>query len=254
MSQSATAYPHLGKAPIVEAVIDFRVKLASDFELDAFHPLRLKLVQEYPSFEEQQLIEQRIEQEPGQPMQFSTRVSGIHGHRLRSEDGKSIVQFRRDGYTFSRLNPYTTWEDVFTEAWRLWRMYVETAQPIEVSRLAARYINRLLFPLPFADPSKFLKAPPVVAEGWPTSMSSFLTRIVINDPENEVAINVIQAVEPQPPGEQTHLPLLFDIDAYQDVTLNADDVTIAERFAKLRQAKNRIFFSGLTDEAIELFQ
>lgn len=141
MSQAKESYPHLGKAPIVEAVIDFRVKLSADFKLEVFHPLRTHLAEEYPGFEEQQIIEQIIKQEPGQGPEFSTRLSGIHGHRLISKDGKNVVQLRRDGFTFSRLNPYTNWEDVFGQAWRLWEMYVETAKPLEVSRLAARYIN-----------------------------------------------------------------------------------------------------------------
>lgn len=254
MSESVTDYPHLSKAPIVEAVIDLRAKLPSDFKLDVFSPLRVRLAKNYPRFEEQQIIEQTIKQEPGQAAEFSTRLSGIHGHRLSSEDGKNIVQLRRDGFTFSRLNPYTRWEEVFREAWRMWEEYVEAAKPIEVSRIATRYINRLLFPVPFTNPNRFLQAPPVVAEGWPTNMSAFLTRIVLNEPDEGIAVNVIQALEPQPPGESTRVPLLLDIDAYQDAVLSPNDVTMRDRFAKLRETKNRIFFNALTPEAINLFK
>lgn len=254
MSESVQEYRHLSKAPIVEAVIDIRVKLPSDFKLEVFHPLRAQMAENYPGFEEQQIIEQTIKQEPGQSAEFSTRISGIHGHRLLSKDGKNVVQLRRDGFTFSRLNPYTKWEEVFSEAWRLWGMYVGTAKPDEVSRIAVRYINRLLLPVPFTDPTKYLNAPPAVAEGWPSNMSAFVTRIVVNDPESDIAVNVSQALEPQPPGDQTHMPLIMDIDAYQNVTLSPDDVTIVERFARLREMKNRIFFNGLTAEAIELFR
>jgi uncharacterized protein (TIGR04255 family) len=178
---------------------------------------------------------------------------GIHGHRLLSKDGKNVVQLRRDGFTFSRLNPYTKWEEVFGEAWRLWGKYVETAQPLEVSRIAARFINRLLLPLPFVNPKEYLKAPPVAAEGWPSDMGSFLSRLVMHDPKSDILVNVIQALEPQASG-QTSVTLLFDIDAYQDVSLTADDVTIRARFAGLRELKNRVFFKGLTEKAIDLFR
>lgn len=253
MNESLQNYPHLSKAPIVEAVIDFRVKLPSDFKLEVFHPLRTQLAQEYPGFEEQQIIEQRIKQEPGQTAEFSTRVSGIYGHRLLSKDGKNVVQLRRDGFTFSRLSPYTQWEEVFSEAWRLWSMYIETAKPLEVSRIAVRYINRLLLPLPFSNPEEYLKAPPMTADGWPSDMSAFLSRVVMHDPESEILVNVIQALELQSPGE-TVVPLLFDIDAYEDVSLPAEDVTIRARFAELREMKNRVFFKGLTEKAINLFR
>jgi uncharacterized protein (TIGR04255 family) len=253
MNAEAGTYPHLSKAPIVEAVIDLRVKLPPDFKLEVFHFLRAQMVEDYPGLEEQQIIEQTIKQEPGQTAEFSTRVSGIHGHRLLSKDGKNVVQLRRDGFTFSRLNPYTQWEEVFGEAWRLWNMYVEAAKPLEVLRIAVRYINRLLLPLPFSNPEEYLKAPPMTADGWPSDMSAFLSRVVMHDPESEILVNVIQALEPQACG-QTSVTLLFDIDAYQDVSLPADDATMRARFAGLREMKNRVFFKGLTEKAIDLFR
>ena len=253
MSESQIEYPHLTKAPIVEAVIDLRVNLPAEFKLDAFHPLRSKLSNDYPGFEEQQIIEQMIKQEAGRAAEVSTRLSGTHGHRLISKDGKNIVQFRRDGFTFSRLTPYTKWEDVFAETWRLWGMYAEAAKPIEVVRIAVRYINRMSFPLPFSNPAEYLKAPPVTAEGWPSEMSAFLSRVVMHEPANDIDVNVIQALEPVAPG-QTTVAVIFDIDAYQEVTLGPGDVTIPERFAKLREMKNRVFFNGLTEKAIELFR
>ncbi len=253
MTQTEASYPHLSKAPIVEAVIDFRVKLPSNFKLEVFHPLRIQLAEEYPGFEEQQIIEQTFKQEPGQGAEVSTRLAGIHGHRLLSKDGKNVVQLRREGFTFSRLSPYTQWEEVFNEAWRLWGIYVEITKPQEVSRTAVRYINRLLLPLPFSNPEEYLKAPPMTPEGWPRDMSLFLSRVVMHDPESEILVNVIQALEPQAP-KQSNVTVLFDIDAYQDVSLPADDVTIKGRFADLRAMKNRVFFKGLTDKAIDLFR
>jgi uncharacterized protein (TIGR04255 family) len=253
MSEQVNPYPHLSNAPIAEAVIDFRVKLPSDFKLDVFQPVRTELAQEYPRFEEQQIVEQMFKQEPGSPAEVSTRFSGIHGYRLLSNDGKNVVQLRRDGFTLSRLNPYTSWDEVFTEAWRQWCLYVEVAKPVEVSRIAVRYINRMLLPLPFTDPGKYLKAPPMTTEGWPKEMTSFLSRVVMYEPESDITVNVTQALEPQilPEGP---VALIFDIDAYQDVSLQPSDGTIKERFGKLRLMKNRVFFSGLTTKAIDLFR
>jgi len=253
MTESVSDYPHLSKAPIVEAVIDFRVKLPSEFKLDVFQSLRAQLTQDYPRFEEQQIVQQMIKQEAGSAAEVSTRFSGIHGYRFLSGDGKNVVQLRRDGFTFSRLTPYTRWEEVFAEAWRLWLLYVDAARPVEVSRIAVRYINRMLFPLPFTNPEDYLKAPPVTADGWPTEMSAFLSRVVMHEAKSEVSVNVIQALEPQVPG-QSDISIIFDIDAYEDISLPSDDVTIAERFGKLREMKNRVFFNGLTAKAIDLFR
>jgi uncharacterized protein (TIGR04255 family) len=246
-------YPHLNKAPIVEAVIDFRVKLPSDFKLDVFQPLRTQLGPDYPGFEKQQIFEQVIKQEAGSLPEVSTRFPVILGYRLRSNDGKNVVQLRRDGFTFSRLNPYTSWDAVFAEAWRLWCLYVDAAKPVEVSRIAVRYINRLVFPLPFTNLEEYLNAPPITAPGWPKEMNAFLARVVMHEPESDISVNVIQALEPQVPG-QNEVVIIFDIDAYEDVSLTSDNVTIEPRFGKLREMKNRVFFKGLTAKAIDLFR
>jgi uncharacterized protein (TIGR04255 family) len=252
MSEQVNPYPHLSKAPIAEAVIDFRVKLPSDFKLDAFQPVRTELAREYPRFEEQRIVEQMFKQELGSAAEVSTRFSGIHGYRLLSNDGKNVVQLRRDGFTFSRLNPYTSWDEVFAEAWRQWCLYVEIAKPTEVSRIAVRYINRMVLPLPFTTPEEYLKAPPMTTEGWPMEMTSFLSRVGMYEPESDISVNVIQALEPQISPEDP-VALILDIDAYQEISLPPSDGTIKERFGKLRLMKNRVFFSGLTTKAINLF-
>jgi len=131
-------------------------------------------------------------------------------------------------------------------------MYVEAAKPQEVSRIAVRYINRLL--LPGYDLSVYLKAGPALAEGWPTDIRAFLSRVVLLEPERDIVANVVQALEPQTAPGQSTTPVIFDIDVFQEVPLVPDDMTIPGRFARLREMKNRIFFKGITTEGIELFR
>jgi uncharacterized protein (TIGR04255 family) len=245
-------YPHLSSTPIVEALIDIRVKPSSDFDMVAFLPLRARLAAKYPQVQEVSDFQLSTEWKPGTEPRASGQVGSVRSHLLRSDDGRLVSQFRRDGFTFSRLNPYSSWEEVFSEAWLLWKLYLETARPVEISRLAVRYINRLS--LPGTNLDLYMKTGPVLAEGWPSDIGAFLSRLVLLDLENQITINIVQLLEPQTDPNQSVFPVIFDIDAFQDVSLSADDVTIAERFAKLRETKNRIFFEGLTPEAIELFR
>src|SRR5258708_35248458 len=86
--------------------------------------------------------------------------------------GSLVAQFRIDGFTFSKLEPYTTWEEVFAEASRLWQLYVAKAQPPEVIRVAVGCINRLRVPGP-ADRSEDLAAPPLLASPSPQRRRQF---------------------------------------------------------------------------------
>jgi len=252
MSGELAAYPPLNKAPIVEAVVDLRVGQRSGFQLETFDPLREMLAGQYPNLEEQSRLEHSFRHELGRPPEFSTRDLGAYGRRYRSADGRNIAQFRRDGFTFSRLEPYTRWEEVFGEAWKLWKTYIELAKPVEVTRIAVRYINRMLLPLPLDDLAKYLKAPPVVPAGWPPSLSGYLSRYILRDPESGAVANVTLALEPQ--EGDLNRPLIFDIDVCEKVTLEPNDATIPTRFVRLRTMKNTIFFGGLTPEAVELFR
>ena len=77
-----------------------------------------------------------------------------------------------DGFTFSRLKPYETWENLRDEAYRLWQKYREITSP-EIIRVALRYINKLEFPLPIKNFSDYLTAAPIVPAELPQGVSSF---------------------------------------------------------------------------------
>ena len=93
---------------------------------------------------------------PLKPWQMQTDL----GYRYKTET--EIAQFRVDGFTFSKIAPYTTWGEVSSEALRLWKVYVEVAKPRQVSRVAVRYINRMRLPN-VKDLGEYLEAPPQVA-------------------------------------------------------------------------------------------
>ncbi len=46
----------------------------------------------------------------------------------KTPDRLNVAQFRRDGFTFNRLRPYTKWEEIRPEALRLWQLYTAKAK------------------------------------------------------------------------------------------------------------------------------
>lgn len=89
-----------------------------------------------------------------------TRDLGLHGYFFRSDDGKNIAQFRIDGFTFNRLKPYTSLDDILPLAMEMWRVYCDTAQPEVVTRLALRYINYIPLPPSLRNFNEYLRAAP----------------------------------------------------------------------------------------------
>jgi uncharacterized protein (TIGR04255 family) len=242
----------LAKAPITEAIIDFRVKLPAAFKIENFSTLREKLSDRYPAVKERRFFEGEFKvEERGEPSTL-TKARGIDGYFFTSQDGLNVAQFRVDGFTFNRLYPYTSWELIFPEAWDLWKLYANAA-PVEfITRIAVRYINRLNIPLPITDFSEYLTAPPIVPDDIPNKVGSFFTRLVVLDPETGTAANITQALEMSPVPE--HVTIILDIDAYKKDDLELDDEELRSLFDKLRDMKNRIFFNSITEKTARLFE
>jgi uncharacterized protein (TIGR04255 family) len=243
---------HLRNAPITEAIIDFRVKTKSGFDVESFRSLKHRLESQLPVLEEQQFIEGRFEIGPGgKSVSQYAKHGELHGFWFKSSDGLNIAQFRRDGFTFNRLKPYTSWQELFPRVWELWQLYVETGAAEFVTRIATRYINSLALPASRKDLSEFLTEPPSVPEEVSGEIASFLSRIVINTPEGLNA-NITQALGHA--VEPSSVVVILDIDAYAQRELEIGDDSVPRIFSGLRDLKNRIFFSSITEEAARLFE
>ena len=110
------------------------------------------------------------------------------------------------------MEPYTVWEDLRSEAARLWEIYNKVANVSTVTRVAARYINLMRVPMDdlkeFGD---YLVCPPEVPEALPQGVSSFLTRIVFSEPTSGAQCILTQALE-GPDVDNRMVPIVLDID------------------------------------------
>lgn len=248
-------FPHLLQAPITEAVVDFRVKLPSDFDLNAFRVLREDLRGSFPEMNEMRMVQYGLKVAIGNPDELPSspvnRETSLHGFSFHSSNGKEIAQFRRDGFTFNRLAPYTSWNTVFETALKLWGHYRATASPSRVTRIATRYINRI--ELPAKGPMQsYFTIKPQVPRAWNAEPESFLMKFVVKDPDEETKANV--AFVPNPDQTSEREAFILDIDAYQEGSFDPGDEGFLKRFEKLRFLKNRIFFGSLTTKGVELFK
>jgi uncharacterized protein (TIGR04255 family) len=243
---------HLNRAPITEAVIDLRCRVDSSFDVNAFRAL--ESVIGYPTVKPIQLFEFHMKQEEGKEPENRQVNHGLIGWRFTSADGKQVAQFRKDGFTFSRLAPYTHWNEVFTEASRLYQIYVDCSRPEEVTRPAVRYINRI--PLPekeVGDFSPFLTAPPTCPVDRQVVLNGFLTQVQVHDPLTGISATITQTIQSggELPG---FVPVILDLDVFEARSFPPDTETILARFDALRETKNRYFFSSITEKTATLFE
>lgn len=240
----------LPRAPITEALFDFRVSLPPDFELSKFGAAHSQIRDRYPVMEEVRRFEAIFEVKTGKPS-AQLDASALLGYHFKSADTRDICQFRRDGFTLNRLAQYTSWEQMAPEALRLWGVYSRIAAPERVDRLALRYINRLTLPA-HGNLEDFLEVTPPTFPGAPEAMQSFLVKQTRQNPANGYTANIVESLEPNLSGDNARLTL--DIDVYKMGGLGLSERELTPVLADLRRLKNDIFFGVLTDRTLEQYE
>jgi len=243
----ARAREHLQNAPIVEAVIDFRVLPQEQVSANTFADLGASIGEQYSKTGAIQSIQARFGLVQGKPLDASQTQTDFG---WRYQTATEVAQFRVDGFTFSKLERYTTWEEVFAEALRLWNIYVDAAKPRQLSRIAVRYINRMGLPA-VNDLGDYLEAPPKLPAPIPQVIREFLTRVYVRDEKRNASAVIVQALEPR--IDPNIISLLLDIDAFSEVKESPRDPGLPQVFEQLRQLKNDIFFASITERVAEMY-
>lgn len=177
------------------------------------------------------------------------------GYRLESSNPPHVVNCRTGGYTFSRLAPYSSWDELRGAAKREWDEFSERLGDAIVRRIAVRYINELKLPMPLRDFSEYLTCPPDIPDVLPQAVTSFLQRVVIPDVESDCVSIVNQVLEGPPPAPGAPLPVILDIDVFRVVEIPVrESERIWNGLDQLRVQKNKMFFAHITDRLVEQFR
>jgi uncharacterized protein (TIGR04255 family) len=169
-----------------------------------------------------------------------------------SEDQKQVYQTRLDGFAFSRLAPYESWERFSNEARRLWQAYRECLKPVAVTRLAVRYVNRLDIPGERIEIKDYLRTSPEIGQDLPQNLDSYFMQLQI--PMDDIRCKLVLNETIGQPSQVDHISLILDIDLFRTEDIPEEEESIWELFEALRRRKNEVFEACITDRARELFE
>jgi uncharacterized protein (TIGR04255 family) len=250
-------FENLPNAPIVEAVIDIRCRAEVALEETTLKTqLAEKLVDyQYLDAVHDFKVEQQVHLREELPEEPIIRRLGWKGIRfIASDDKKHIAHFNRDGFRFSRLEPYLSWDNLFEEGMRLWSIYVDIAQPSEIHRIGLRYINRIQLPPNELHFEKYLQPTVQPPMGLDLPFQGFLHQDTLAVPGYLYAINIIRTIQPPVSPTAQGMGLILDIDAFTTQGFALDPSLMEKRMLELRWLKNKVFFGSVTPEALKLFQ
>ena len=238
-------FPHLKNAPIAEATVELRVASATTFPDGAYHAFRDRLSNEYPGHSNIRFIAPSIKLEDAAEVEARI-TSSVVGVRLESTDKKTVVHAKRDGLAVSRLAPYTSWDQLSATLRQLWPIYVDLFAPREVVRLGTRYINHIaLPPEDNVDLDEVFTAGPKVPPSLPQSLSQYSTRLVLEMPEHNALVVIVQGIGLPPPTGAGPNVAGLDIDALNETHFAPDSADIWHQLEHLHAVKNIAFFGSL---------
>ncbi|MCL5020644.1 MAG: TIGR04255 family protein, partial [Bacteroidetes bacterium] len=143
--KAPTVFPHLRKAPIAEAVIEVRGPIGVEWNEEAVLIGMSQLGDRYPVHHSLQGFQGQWQLKPGSEPRMETKDLGSRGLRFQSQDGLDVPLLTADLFSFSRLQPYQTWDTFVSGAIKVWKIYKQLLQQNDITRLGVRFINRIPF-------------------------------------------------------------------------------------------------------------
>jgi len=238
--------------PITESLFDFQVEPNASITSENLEKLADQVTESYPEKKPRRRFESRFEFKEGQSGQPQTVDLGIEGYLCWNQDKTQALQFRLNGYSFSRLKPYKGWDIAYPEAIKYWEKYLSLAKPISVRRLAVRFINMINIPAKKFDLDHYFSLPPQTPNITGIDIKNFLTQVTFQMPEQGMQVTLIQTIGQSQDPIST--PIILDIELGVDVQQDIDKTSIEKIFKDLRKAKNDIFEKCITNRTRVLFQ
>jgi uncharacterized protein (TIGR04255 family) len=247
-------FPHLRYAPIVEAVVEIRALAEGTWEEPTVRSYFEPKLAGYAYFDSPREFRHELEMKVGQAPKQMVKDMGLKGVRFRSHDQLQIVQLNRDGFVFSRLQPYEDWEQLSREAMRLWQFYAELARPTEIQRIGLRFINRMQLPPREVQFEDYIQSGPQPPKELELPFLGFMHHDTLAVPGYSYAINLIRTIQ-VPPNLQTEgVALILDIDVFTAEAFELREGAIEQRLPEMRWLKNKVFFGSITEKALEIFR
>ena len=245
------SFPHLNKAPIVEAVIEIRTRAEGAWEESLIVPLVKKELSGYPTALSMNAFQQEFTFGNQVPPKGATHDLGWNGLRLQTADNLHVAQFNRDSFVFSRLQPYESWEQLAAEAMRLWQIHVQIAKPKEVQRLGVRFINRVPMTVHGTRLEEYIQPHPETPRDLDIPVSNFLHRETLIVPGHDYGINLTKTLQLPQDRPLERVGIILDIDVFTMQPFPLDQGDLGRRLTEMRWLKNKSFFGTITPKALE---
>jgi uncharacterized protein (TIGR04255 family) len=236
------------KPPIVEATIE--VRTSEQLDRRDLERCRDRFKKRYEKVED--LAEVSFAIAPGGAV---THQSKPIGYKLVAANAVDVLIVNAFSFVVSRLAPYVSWEALIDDVRQNYELYLKVVGRRPVTRLGARYNNRIDVPnvsMKERGWSDFVRILPSI----PKEIASDVGIYYMNVQPTFQDTNVKLIINTGPVTEVLldHTSIQLDIDAFMDSDMPTRVDGLWEKFAQMREVKNSVFESCITDATRKLFE
>lgn len=245
---------NLRNPPIAEALINIQYNLSSDFNISFWEEL-IPIFKEYFTDVKKTFKVEKNNLNIEPEKQETISKSHLHnGYTFFNKDKSEVLQIKLDGFAFNFVKKYSGWEDLKGKSLKYWTIFYDFSKNYirGVNRIGVRFINKISLPqtLNLGDYFVMLPILPDVILEKEELNRMFIRVSFYNKELNCNTIVTSSTLEMK--NSESMFDYLLDLDSYliEDFEINA----IWEKIESLRNYKNTLFFSLITEKTLNLFK
>lgn len=242
-------------APIIEAVITIAIEPEGSIAPSAekLEEMSSLMRPTYPVLQEIRSKQPPSQVEVDASHEAEARNALSRGYRFDAENKARVLKIWPHLFVFSHLAPYSNWNDFSDEAKSIWRNFRSCFQPKGIKFIGLRYLNRIEIPESSFEASDYLSTYPKINEDLFHVVDGFY--MTISSPLSHMMPGAVARLgmglgQPTKPG---CISILLDVDTRLEGDAS-EELIMWEKFGRLREIKNQIFETAITQKTRELFK
>ena len=238
------------RPPIVEALVDIHV----NFEGEAQIATEAAMAGEADQYSMRQPLIATSWRVSASATDVVPAAQSLIGFRHDDKEAGRVALVRINGFTFSQHQPYPTngWADWTVEARRLWQKYANAFSGAIVTRIAVRYINRIVLLADARYEDHFLIGPRIPAELG--DYKNFLLRTELNVGSGIGATVLLTHGELVPEDGESGRAFLLDLDISSLASDRIASSSVWERLDHLHSLVGPVFEGALSEHTKRIFR
>lgn len=235
---------------ITEVVCEFRFELENTFDQKAVDLFFDEIKEKFPKKKKGQFYQAEFKIDAKEKKQELSSKIVREFNQFFSDDEKTLIQLDKGRLSIHKLKPYNSWQEFYPLINLVFDSYIKNIKIKSVQRIGLRYINNFEIPLSIFDIEQYFNLRPIIGEGLPQNLVSFMvgTIFAFENGRDNIKVQLINRLAA--PGKTA---FVLDLDYFLVNPGSIQMNEIAQWITNAHKNVENIFEASLTEKTKLLF-